>query len=314
MKNKSLILAFILVSIQYSIAQNWTPKILGTHSELGNCVAFSNNGELMASGSNDNKVNVWDKNGKLIKSFTAHSVGVKDLKFSVDDKSLFTAGRDNLIRVWNTETWKREAELVGHKQAVNRLAVHPNGKLLYSCSDDLTIKKWDIKSKKVLSEFKGHNERVISIALNNDGSYLVSTSGDKTNKSKNNLIIWNTKNESISYQLEEEQYAIQDARFNEKGTWVLYGGNFNEVVLIDAKTGKVLAKKALTKFGNNSIDIVGTTIYAASTFNGEISVWPIGKEVEILKKHNGNINHIEVLNNKILSIGTDGQVILWTNK
>jgi WD40 repeat protein len=67
-------------------------------------VAFSPNGELIASGEIDGTVIVWDANSYREKSILhGHSTQVSSLSFSPDGRTLATADADSVVRVWNVE-------------------------------------------------------------------------------------------------------------------------------------------------------------------------------------------------------------------
>ena len=304
-----LIPIVLLAGLRYIDAQ----KTLGQHEEMANTVCFSPDGALLVSGSNDNKIKVFEvKSGKLLKEFTAHSVGVKDLVFHPDGSMLYSAGRDNLIRVWDCSNWKRVNQFEGHEKPVNALAISPDGNFLFSGSDDLSIRKWDIATGKAIDTWTGHNQRILSLNISGNGEYLVSTSGDRMSKTTGNLIIWNLSDGTKAYYLEDLQYAIQSACLNESGSLCLYGGNFSHLVLIKWSDNKIAAKKSITSYGINSVILDGLSAYAAGTFNGEVYQWPIGKEVTKDKSHDGNVNKIALSpdGTKLASAGTDGKIVL----
>ncbi|MEH2117304.1 hypothetical protein [Nostoc sp.] len=64
-------------------------------------MAFSPNGEYIASGSDDKTVKVWQLNtGELIHTFNGHSAEVYAIAFSADGKTLVSGGKDKTIKIW----------------------------------------------------------------------------------------------------------------------------------------------------------------------------------------------------------------------
>jgi WD40 repeat protein len=286
---------------------------LGAHGEIGNVVCYSALSEWIASGSNDNKIMVWNApKQKLEKEWVAHSVGVKDLVFTPNSEYLISAGLDNLIKVWDTKTWKLKHTLKGHSQQVLALAISPGGKILYSAGDDKEIVKWNLETFKKDGVLGSHFDRILSLNISKNGKYLVSTSGDRTTKAPGNLKVWNLETNKLSYNLEEETYAINDAALSSKGTLVLYGGNFSDAVVLKWTENKVAARKKITDFGINSVVLDGLQCYFATSFNGEIISWKIGGESTVLNQHNEDANYIALspAKNYLVSTGTKGKVLL----
>lgn len=70
------------------------------HSGIVFEVMFSPDGELLASGSVDNTVSVWQKkDGKILRTLQ-HPSGVTALAFSPDGKYLATGSYDSNVRLW----------------------------------------------------------------------------------------------------------------------------------------------------------------------------------------------------------------------
>ncbi len=80
-------------------------QVILDHTDWVNLVAVSPDGKLLASGSLDNTVNLWDISNPALPlkmpALTAHTASVEGLAFSTDGKTLATSGNDNLI-LWDT--------------------------------------------------------------------------------------------------------------------------------------------------------------------------------------------------------------------
>ncbi|WP_217360042.1 hypothetical protein [Anabaena sp. UHCC 0253] len=153
------------------------------HSDRVKSVAFSPDGQTLASGSGDNTIKLWNVNtGKLLQTLPGHSSAVSSLAFSPDGQTLASGSGDNTIKLWNVNTGKLLQTLLGHSSTVYSLAFSKDGQTLASGSADKTIKLWDMSIRTQIHTFQGHSAWVYSVAFSPDGQTLASGSGDNTIK------------------------------------------------------------------------------------------------------------------------------------
>ena len=161
------------------------PRPLATmvHQDSVSAVGFSPDGKLLASGSRDNTVRVWDlATGKELQRFS-HDSPVNAVSFSPGGKLLASGSEDKTVRLWDLATGK-ELQRFSHDSSVTAVSFSPDGKTLASGSGDVidkdnTVRVWDLATGKELHRL-AHDSTVNAVSFSPDGKTLATGSWDKT--------------------------------------------------------------------------------------------------------------------------------------
>ncbi len=175
------------------------------HAKSALSVAYSPDGKLMASGSLDEKILIWNaENYKVVDTLTGHGGNIFCVTFSSDGRYLASASNDNTIRLWEVSSGKLLRTFQGHTAGVFSVAFSPDGTYLISGSVDTNIIVWEISNGEKLAIISGHTAAVNEVAFHPSGKFFASASLDKT------VAIW-----EMSHQLIAEHY-YSDEMENER--------------------------------------------------------------------------------------------------
>jgi WD40 repeat protein/LysM repeat protein len=166
---------------------DWTlAGTLERHSSTVNSVAFSPQGDRLATGSgsrgrNDDLVRLWElPGGRLVESWRGHTDYVNSVAWDPVDVWLASGSDDKTVRLWPLDGGTEPQILQGHSGGVNGVAFSPAGDLLASGANDDDAILWRVRDGAQMLLLQGHTGDVMSLAFSPDGTLLATVSDDGT--------------------------------------------------------------------------------------------------------------------------------------
>jgi WD40 repeat protein/transcriptional regulator with XRE-family HTH domain len=151
------------------------------------CVAFSPNGSLLAAGTSDGTIQLWDTRkgpgfGGLVGVLTGPRSYVFDLAFSPDGKTLASCGQDGSIQLWDVARQRQISQpFAGQAFDVDSIAFSPRGSLLAFGGLDGTVRFWDVQRRHPLgTSLISRTGAVYKVAFSPDGMTLIAGSNPGT--------------------------------------------------------------------------------------------------------------------------------------
>ncbi|MGW7452216.1 CHAT domain-containing WD40 repeat protein [Streptomyces sp. NPDC054787] len=149
---------------------------LGGWSTMVNAVAFSPDGERLATGSTDNLARVWETATGSAVVELAHDHFVDAVDFDSSGRYLATGSADALATIWDLGTGSRILQL-RHARAVKDVKFSPDGRQLLTASEEGKAYVWDTDTGSLKAQIP-HRDFVLAVAFSPDGRKVATCSED----------------------------------------------------------------------------------------------------------------------------------------
>ncbi|XP_057597284.1 apoptotic protease-activating factor 1 isoform X2 [Hippopotamus amphibius kiboko] len=205
------------------------------HSEQVNCCHFTNSSNhlLLATGSNDYFLKLWDLNQKECRNtMFGHTNAVSHCRFSPDDKLLASCSADGTVKLFDIHTSSLLAEIhTGHHSTIQYCDFSPDNHLAVVALSQYSVELWNMDSCLKVADCRGHLSWVHCVMFSPDGSSFLTSSDDQT------IRLWETKKVCKNSAIVLKQEI--DVVFQENEVMVLAVDNIRRLQLINGNTGQI---------------------------------------------------------------------------
>ena len=284
---------------------------LNDHQDTVTCVAYSADGERLASASYDGTAKIWDvQGGRVLHTLRGHGDQVTGAAFSPDGKHLATTSADRTAKIWDAATGSELFTLKGHANRVTSVTFSPDGKSLATASYDGTVKRWNLADGSELRPLEAHADLVHAITFSRDGRRFASASKDLTVK------IWDTASWAEPLTLRGHTNEVVGIAFSPDGERVASASHDRTVKLWTLAT----ATNDRTLIGHTE-RVYGVAFspdgrrVASSSFDQTVRLWDAasGEELATLKAHTGWVPFVTFSpdGGRLASASADQTVKVW---
>ena len=254
------------------------------HTSAIQSLSFSPDGTILASGSEDSTVVLWNVATRTnIATLEGHTRFVKSVSFSPDGTILASGGSSGTILLWDVATRTNIATLK-HPGRLTSVAFSPDGTILASGGAEETIKLWDVATRTNIATLEWHTYRISSLSFSPDGTMLASGAEG------NAVGLWDISTRKNIATLEGHMGWIQSVSFSPDGTLLASGSNDETVVLWDVATRTRIATLEGHGFGIRSVSFSPDgTMLASGAGNHIVKLWDVatGHNIATLVKAGG---------------------------
>ncbi|MBI5032479.1 MAG: helix-turn-helix domain-containing protein [Chloroflexi bacterium] len=289
------------------------------HTAPLNGIAYSPNGQRLATVSNDATAKVWDAtNGQLLLTLTGHTAPLSDIAFSPDGTRLATSSDDQTAKVWDSASGKELFTLRGHTDQIRKVAYSPDGKRLVSAGGriaaaptvDNSARVWDATTGQLILTLTGHNGSIRGIAFSPDSTRIAIAIDDGAVK------IWDSTNGRVVLNIAAHNDVAYSVVFSPDGRRLATTSRDQTIKIWDISSGQLL----LILYGHGSaiwvaaFDQTGTRLYTAS-LDGTTKVWDAttGRLILTLTGHAGAVNSLALSPDgaRVATASADNTARVW---
>jgi hypothetical protein len=304
-------------SIARSLPDFVLDRTLNGHSGWVTAVAFSADGQRLASASWNQTVVFWDvPTGQELGTVAGKMKEVQALAFSRDGHWLATENSSNTVTLWDAADGREIRTLPGNKPGVlgnnwvYSIAFSPDGHWLASGLDDKTVRLWDVTTGRAGRDLTALRRSVIYIAFSPDGRWLASGGDDKT------IRIWDVSTGQEIRKLSGHKKDIYSVAFSPDGRWLASGSADKTVRLWEVATGREV--HTLTGHKNVVTSLAFAPdgrCLASGSWDKTVKIWDVetGHEIQTLTGHNHPIYTVafDSRGRWLASGSQDGTIKLW---
>ena len=276
----------------------WRPTVtIAAHSDRICALAFSPNGQWLASAGGDRQIRLWQwATASLQAAWDGHDGRITALLFSPDGDSLISASSDRTVRVWPITGGPARHCLKHHQDWVSAIALSPDGQTLASSGDDGRLVLWNWRSGELLHSWRAHSRPIPALAWSHDGQVLIGGCSDGL------IGFWDARSGDRLHSLQQHLGRICALQATPDGQWLISAGEDKTIKLWPLQAGQPSNDKPQRIFRDSTEAVFAlaiaphTGLLIAGGEDHKVYSWNLADQelLQVMKGHDWWVNAVAI--------------------
>ncbi len=280
------------------------------HTDSVRALAYRPDGAELASVSYDKTARLWNLTTHESRVLPDQLGSLTNLVYGPEGKTLYSAGREAGILIWDVKTGQQQGVLAGYEGKTTLVTGSSAGRRLASYGQDQLIRIWDATANQQVTFLHPAMEKVNSIALSPDGTRVAATGEDRT------VRVWNVDTGKLVLTLRGHWAMGFGVTFSADGWQLVSAGGDSTVKIWDAaEPHELLRLRTANIAARGVVFIDGGPQVASCESGGTIRLWDsdTGMHLKTLSGHRDGTSGVCWMPKlqRLASVGQDGVVRLW---